>query len=65
MLFADGDEEDDPDLVEKQCLEICNGSSKPEIVIQGEDDESSVQAKKRKAHSTSFHAIRLLKKLIK
>ena len=31
MLFADGDEEDDPDLVEKQCLEICNGSSKPEI----------------------------------
>lgn len=54
--------DDDPDLVEKECLEIFNNYSeaseadtpKTEITVSNEDYESSVQAKKRKAHSSSL-----------
>lgn len=57
-LFDDID--DDPDLVEKECLEIFNsysgkadeGGSKIEIVVGSEEYESAMQAKKRTAHST-------------
>lgn len=66
MLFDDV--EDDPDVVEKQCLEIFNSysaasdseTSKMEISINSEECESAMQAKKRTAHSislTSDHSV--------
>ncbi|KAL0267965.1 UNVERIFIED_CONTAM: hypothetical protein PYX00_010080 [Menopon gallinae] len=56
-------EDDDPDTVEKECLEIFNSYSEdrpsravPDITLPNVEYESTVQAKKRTAHSTSTMA---------